>query len=112
MPKRVFTKRKISEKLKVFIFVLLAVAILVAIFPIAERVTRKSEAHRLKIATDAVVRSTVQCYALESRYPPTLEYLQDNYGLTLNEDKFIYHYAPIGVNMMPQIKVFEKTKQK
>lgn len=28
----------------------------------------------------AVTRASVQCYAIEGRYPPSVEYLEENYG--------------------------------
>ena len=61
---------------------------------------------QLDIARDAIMKAAVQCYALESQFPPSLQYLVDNYGLTLDETKFIYHYRVIGSNMVPEIQVF------
>ena len=41
----------------------------------------------VKIAEDAIRRAVVNCYALEGSYPETFEYLKENYGLEINEDK-------------------------
>ena len=61
---------------------------------------------QLDIAKDAIMRAAIQCYALESQFPQSLQYLVDNYGVTLDEEKFIYHYRVIGSNMVPEIRVF------
>ncbi len=53
-----------------------------------------------------VRRYTVQCYALEGRYPDSLEYLESNYGLTLDRKLYVYHYRFLGANILPQIAVF------
>ncbi|MBQ0078553.1 MAG: hypothetical protein KBS66_01500 [Eubacterium sp.] len=63
-------------------------------------------AEDLKLAEDAVRKYATTCYALEGAYPESLDYLTDNYALTLNEDEFVYHYEYIGANMMPEISVF------
>jgi hypothetical protein len=55
---------------------------------------------------EAIVRATAQCYSLEGRYPPDLDYLEQNYGLALDHDKYVYHYQTIGENMMPRIDLF------
>lgn len=60
----------------------------------------------LRQMEDTVRQYAVQCYALEGEYPESLDYLVDNYMLTLNEDEYVYHYKFIGSNMMPDITVF------
>lgn len=51
-----------------------------------------------------------QCYALEGEYPPDLAYLEQNYGLLLDRDKYIYHYELFAANIFPDVKVFAKQK--
>ncbi len=62
----------------------------------------------LDAARNAVMRSAVTCYALEGQYPEDLEYLEENYGLVLNREKYVYHYIPQGSNLTPEIAVFAK----
>lgn len=57
---------------------------------------------------DAVVRSTVQCYAVEGVYPPNLAYLEEHYGLRVNQDTFIVSYDIFASNQMPDIRVLVK----
>jgi hypothetical protein len=57
---------------------------------------------------DMMERAAIQCYALEGMYPPDIEYFK-NYGIILNEDKFIYYYENNAIgNYMPDIEVFAK----
>lgn len=53
-------------------------------------------------------RAVVSCYALEGRYPPDVKYLQEQYGLQLNEEKYIVHYEVFAENIMPDITVLER----
>jgi hypothetical protein len=62
----------------------------------------------MKIAVEAIERAARQCYALEGAYPPTLEYLEENYGLMLDRDRFHYLYEVIGSNIHPIVEVLDK----
>lgn len=57
----------------------------------------------------AVRRSVAQCYAVEGTYPPSLEYLEEHYGLLYDTDSFYIDYTAIGSNIMPDITILPKT---
>jgi len=54
-----------------------------------------------------VRQAVVNCYAVEGMYPVSLEYLQDNYGLHIDEEKYVVHYIALGSNIMPEITILE-----
>ena len=41
---------------------------------------------------ESVRRSAVACYAAEGIYPPSLEYLQEHYGLQIDEERYTVFY--------------------
>lgn len=108
----IFEKKKSEHKeiRSMLISVVICVLLIIFLFQGLNNVSSSSQNERLQVAEQAVRRSVVQCYALEGRYPANLEYLADNYGLILDYDSFVYHYAPIAGNLMPQISVFTKDK--
>lgn len=57
---------------------------------------------------DALRRSCVACYAVEGRYPPSVDYLESHYGLQINHEQYIIHYTIFAENLMPDITVLEK----
>lgn len=59
---------------------------------------------------DIIRHYATTCYALEGSYPSNLEYLQKNYGLILNEERFSYHYDAFASNILPDIKVIKKVE--
>jgi len=67
-----------------------------------------SDNEMYEILTDAIARSAVQCYAIEGFYPPDIEYLEENYGLVVNHDKYVISYNVFASNIMPEIEVFNK----
>lgn len=69
---------------------------------------RTSEEERLRSVSQAVTKATVQCYAIEGRYAPSLSYLEEHYGLMLDRERYIIQYDVFASNMMPQILVLPK----
>ncbi|HBU11846.1 MAG TPA: hypothetical protein DEB31_03715 [Clostridiales bacterium] len=107
---KAFTKQKKSatDSVKYLVPVLFFVLIVAVVLIGLQNVSVSSKGENLKVMEQSIRRSAVQCYAIEGRYPPSLKYLQDNYGLLLDEGRYIYHYQAEGMNMMPDIAVFEK----
>lgn len=68
--------------------------------------TQKDEA--LRIAEESILRGAVRCYAQEGIYPPDYEYLKENYGIRVDEEKYAVFYSVFASNMMPDITVIEK----
>lgn len=59
---------------------------------------------------EAIRRSCVACYAAEGAYPPTLEYIQEYYGVQIDNVKYTVHYTVIADNLMPDITVLENNQ--
>ena len=53
-------------------------------------------------------RSAVACYAAEGIYPPDLAYLEEHYGIQINEERYVVSYDALAENLMPDITVLEK----
>lgn len=56
----------------------------------------------------ALLDACIQCYALEGSYPPSLNYLNEHYGVILNKDKYFYYYEVFASNVLPDVEVYEK----
>lgn len=54
--------------------------------------------------------SIVHCYCVEGRYPESLAYLKENYGISYDKNRFYVDYQPVGENIMPDLTVIERTK--
>ncbi len=53
----------------------------------------------------SIVRAAAMCYAAEGSYPESLGYLEENYGIRINRDKYIVHYSFAGSNISPEVAV-------
>ena len=69
--------------------------------------TGQSEEGRLQLE-ESIRRAAVTCYAVEGIYPPTLAYLQDHYGIQVDEARYDVFYEVFGSNLMPEITVVER----
>ena len=56
---------------------------------------------------DAIRRSAVACYAAEGIYPPDLAYLEEHYGIQVDEARYTVDYTVFASNLMPDITVLE-----
>lgn len=62
----------------------------------------------LRIAKESILRGAIRCYALEGVYPPSYDYLKENYGIQIDEEKYTVFYDIFASNMMPDVTVIEK----
>lgn len=95
---------------KKIILGLVAFLVLFFAFFFVRGLSRTVDEDRQELLEQTIRKYAVQCYALEGFYPQELDYLEDNYTLELNRNKYVYHYRFIGSNMMPEIFVFEREK--
>jgi len=52
-----------------------------------------------------IARASVQCYAIEGRYPPSIEYLEEHYGIQIDYERYNVFYSGFASNLMPDITV-------
>ena len=57
---------------------------------------------------EAVRRTVVTCYSVDGFYPPSIQYMQDHYGLQYDSKKYTIRYEVFASNLMPEITVLEK----
>lgn len=63
------------------------------------------DAEDLRQLEEALRRSCAACYAAEGVYPPNLEYLEDHYGIRVDEERYAVFYSAFADNLMPDITV-------
>ena len=61
-----------------------------------------------KRVEDTIKKAVVNCYAIEGRYPATLAYVGEHYGLQIDRDRYHVFYEVFADNIMPEITVISK----
>lgn len=90
------------------IFSVLLFLVVIGVFCLAvTEVGTKSDAEGAKSLQEAIRRATVQCYAIEGRYPSSVDYLVENYGIQIDKEKYAVFYEGFASNVMPDITVCE-----
>lgn len=87
------------------VLLLLLAALLVFAANKAGAKTEQSEAELLR---SAIIRASVTCYAIEGRYPQSLQYVIDHYGVVVDADRYIVSYDVFADNLMPDVRVLRK----
>ena len=73
-----------------------------------DRLEDGRSAQGLRRLEDGVRKCAVSCYASEGFYPPDVAYMEENWGLQYEKDRYVIRYEVFSSNLMPQITVLEK----
>lgn len=106
-----FYKKQTSAR-NVLISAVVFAAVIFAFWFSVSSVSAKSDEEEIKTLKTAVSRGITYCYTLEGNYPPSLDYLKENYGLSFNEEKYFVDYQPMGTNIMPDVTIIKKQSKK
>lgn len=93
-----------SNGISILVFIIITVLFMNGV----REASVKEQEEALRIAEDSIRRAVVSCYALEGSYPESFEYIKENYGVRINEDKYFVHYEIFASNIMPDVTVVEK----
>ena len=86
---------------------LCALAAVLALFTALSNLESGQSAEARAQLEDALHRAVVSCYATEGFYPPTLEYLEEHYGIQIDSSRYAVFYEIFAENLMPDITVLE-----
>ncbi len=101
-----------NKQTAAYITMVFIIAALVLLIVGTETFVDKRHDYNMEEQKQTIQRFAVQCYASEGSYPPSLEYLEANYGLILNREKYTYIYSVFASNVMPDIVVTPSLEQK
>lgn len=60
--------------------------------------------------SDAIYRDMIHCYSIEGYYPPSVEYMEEHFGLIYDKEKYYIEYSIIGDSIMPTFEITERTQ--
>lgn len=98
-------KRRKRRRIVAACCIVVAIAAVCMAFGAAQSSARTQGAVALR---DAVLQSAKQCCAIEGSYPASLDYLEQNYGLTINRSDYVVAYEYFAGNVMPSVVVTPK----
>ena len=84
------------------------IAVLILFAKTVDSISSANDAEQAQILEQALTRSVTACYALEGAYPPDIDYLVENYGLTYDSKEYFIDYQYIGANLRPDVTIIKK----
>lgn len=100
-----------TQRREIMIAILIfAVACLITISGIRTTISSTKEEEKLQLEM-AIKRAIIECYAIEGAYPPDVDYMEDHYGVVVDDRAYIVHYDCFAANVMPDFKVIDRTKE-
>lgn len=102
-----FQKKTLKDffLLRILFFLLLFLAVIFLLNRSIQSMNQTTLAEKEANLNRAVMHSISTCYALEGAYPPNLDYLEENYGLTYDDTLYYIDYHPIGSNLRPDVTI-------
>jgi hypothetical protein len=95
----------VKAAIKIAVCAALAVAVLLGAWYGIRSAGQKLLENGLETTEENLRRGAVACYALEGSYPESLEYLEEHYGVTVDESRYTVYYSVFASNIMPDITV-------
>lgn len=72
------------------------------------RIEQVNHQNSSKLLLQKIDRAIVNCYAIEGAYPPSFEYLENNYGIQVDSQKYYVDYQIFAANIKPEIRLVER----
>jgi hypothetical protein len=98
-------KRTRKSHVKIVAAVVVVIAVVAGVIGLLGSTDRMTQSEQTKALERAISHAVVSCYAIEGRYPDTLDKVKRDYGLVIDEEKYEVRYDIFASNLMPYITV-------
>jgi len=107
MKKNIYRKGALDILRSILVPILFSLAIIGMIVYGLGQTEASTRAEAARILEDSIRRAVVMSYAVEGRYPESLSYIEEHYGVHIDRNKYVVHYEIFASNLMPDIMVIE-----
>ena len=102
-----FIKRSGDQPLRLILSVLLFAGVLLLFSWWIGSFSGRNDTRSREILENALRRDIMECYAAEGRYPESLDYITEHYGLIYDDTRFYIDYRVTGSNIYPDYTILE-----
>lgn len=71
-------------------------------------VSQGSRQESRRLLQRSIDRAIVNCYAIEGMYPPDFSYLEKNYGVHVDPEKYLVDYQVFASNVKPVVQILDR----
>lgn len=104
---RNYLKKHLSGIVRGILLPVLVVVVLLLFFTGLSNIRQGSDGQGKEQLEESIRRTAVACYSTEGVYPPSIAYMQEHYGLQVDEERFYVDYQVFAPNFMPTFTVLE-----
>jgi len=101
----IYRKNPFDFLLAALLPLLFTVVIVMMVVIGINRTDEATSAEGKRILEESLQRAVVISYAIEGRYPSSIEVIEENFGIHIDKTKFIVHYTIFASNIFPTITV-------
>lgn len=101
-------KINLKSVIKKIPFLALLIIFIFILFNVLNWNKNYADEQEIILIEQSVKKAVVNCYALEGVYPQNLDYIEKNYGVSYNHDKYYVDYQIFAPNVFPNIEVAPK----
>lgn len=98
-------KKKHSGAAQLILLLTVFAAAVILLLYAAGRIGSDTDQRQTELLKDAIDNAVVGCYATEGRYPESLDYLVENYGIQIDEQRYVVIYDAFADNVRPRVQV-------
>lgn len=103
-------KRRSCGGLKTLILTICLLGIIFALFfQHTDTLSKSLQTQSQQAAQTAISRALMTCYAVEGCYPSSTAYLEQNYGLYIDHQKYLVDYRIFSTNLMPEVHLIPRS---
>lgn len=103
-----FEKRPVFPWKGIVVTIVVFLAVILLFSSLLGRTGSTADREQLVLLENAIRNAAVTNYAVDGVYPATLEQIQKDYGVIVDESRFIVRYDIFAPNIMPNISVVFK----
>ena len=101
------SSNRIDLNIGVILYIIILLGVIIwSVEGIDNAVNVNNQQQKVELET-SINKAISLCYSIEGSYPPSIDYLIDNYGLSLDKTKYVVHYEIFASNIAPEVEVFD-----
>lgn len=100
--------KKSKKNYKGFIIrIIILVVIIISFVMLIIYIEKDAKKNELFLIENAIEKAIINCYAVDGEYPTSIDYLIENYGIVIDEERFDVYLEKIDVGIFPKVTIIE-----
>ena len=102
-----YTEKRFFAVLRGMFLPIAVVIVILMFFTGVSNIQSSSGDEGMRQLEESIRRTAAACYDSEGIYPPTVEYMEEKYGLQIDKDRYYVDYNIFASNIMPDFTVLD-----